>query len=123
MARSGIQSKTLIDLMDNSDSLVDGVIRKRQFERKFTSLNDFIKWIINFTEKDDQCNTSTNTRVHRVQGQAKKQEYVIQTSIINNQNVEVNLEIILKLTTFAGNQVYSLVCKNRNLLIKMDKLE
>ena len=50
MARSGIQSKTLIDLMDNSDSLVDGVIRKRQFERKFTSLNDFIKWIINFTE-------------------------------------------------------------------------
>ena len=55
--------------------------------------------------------------------QFRQRQYIIQTSIINNQNVEVNLEIILKLTTFAGNQVYSLVCKNRNLLIKMDKLE
>ena len=48
---------------------------------------------------------------------------MIQTRIINNSNLEVNLEITLKLTTFAGKQVYSLVCKNRNLLIKMDKLE
>ena len=30
-------------------------------------------------------------------------QYIIQTWIINNSNLEVNLEIILKLTTFAGN--------------------
>ncbi len=48
---------------------------------------------------------------------------MIQSKIINNKNDEVNLEIILKMTTFAGNQVYSLVCKNRNLLKKFEEVK
>ena len=48
---------------------------------------------------------------------------MIKSTIINNLNTEVNLEIILKMTTFAGNQVYSLVCKNRNLLKNYEKVK
>ena len=77
-------------------------------------MSNYIKWIINNTKLSVNSKDSTVDSTYY---------YIIQSRIINNQNIEINLEIILKLTTFAGDQVYSVVCKNRNLLIKMDKLQ
>jgi hypothetical protein len=92
-------------------------IVSQEYKKTFTCLRHYIKWIIDNTElqikkKDTPALDS-----------AQSHHYIIQSRIINNKDIEVNLEIILKLTTFAGDQVYSVVCKNRNLLIKLDKLQ
>ena len=83
---------------NRSENSSDQEITVKKFEKEFFSLNDFIKWIINYTkinrpDAEDEETNSLNL----------EKEYVIQTSILNNSNTEVNLEIILKLTTFAGN--------------------
>jgi len=82
---------------NRSENSSDQEITVKKFEKEFFSLNDFIKWIINYTKihhpESDGLNDSLDL----------SKEYVIQTSILNNSNTEVNLEIILKLTTFAGN--------------------
>jgi len=90
----------------------------QEYKKTFKTLRHYIKWIIDNTElqikkKDTPALDSAHESHH----------YIIQSRIINNKDIEVNLEIILKLTTFAGDQVYSVVCKNRNLLIKLDKLQ
>ena len=93
----------------------------QEYKKKFESLSHYIKWIIDNTEL--QICRREKMESPTLLDSAQSHHYIIQSRIINNKDIEVNLEIILKLTTFSGDQIYSVVCKNRNLLIKLDKLQ
>ena len=119
------------------DSSQENNIVSKEYKRKFISLSEYIKWIIGTTKlkiNPTGTNGAKNGSSHKKQANGSNNAddaddtdstyyYIIQSRIINNINIETNLEIILKLTTFAGDKVYSVICKNRNLLIKMDKLQ
>ena len=118
------------------DSSQENNIVSKEYKRKFISLSEYIKWIIGTTKLKIRPNASKSNGAGGSYGKANGNNnsiddddtdstyyYIIQSRIINNINIETNLEIILKLTTFAGDKVYSVICKNRNLLIKMDKLQ
>ena len=122
------------------DSSQENNIVSKEYKRKFISLSEYIKWIIGTTklkinptgtngEKGTSHKKANNNGTNGTNNSVDDDTdstlyyYIIQSRIINNINIETNLEIILKLTTFAGDKVYSVICKNRNLLIKMDKLQ